>query len=85
MPDVNNEDEQLMVVDDVEDAITADSIGIPAFQLSFQRLTLKRIPPQIVQRMSHALIQRGFPLCDASNDAVCLIGELNPIRDQEKF
>ena len=85
MANVNNENEQLVLADKVEDAITANSIRVPPFQRTLQWLALERISLQVIQRTSYALIEQGFPFCNASNDTLGLIGELKPIGDQEKL
>ena len=85
MADVNDEHEQFPLMHDVEDAIAADSIGVPALQLALERLALIGIALQIIEGTGHSLIERGFPLDHAADDALGLAGEFNLIGGQGRF
>jgi len=76
---VNHDNQQLVPLDDVENSVGANPVGISPFQFAFQELALKGIALKLVERASDTLIERRLPLGHAPHDALSLIGEFELI------
>ena len=82
MADVDDEDQQLLLMHQVDNPITAYAIRVTTFEFPLQGFTLERIAFKVIQGVGHTRIQSRFPLCHAPDDALGLIGELQSIDGQ---
>ena len=77
--DVDDNDQELMAVDEIENAVVSHTVGITAFKFPFERLPFKRIAFKIVEGLDQAPMERWFPLRDPSQDLLSPVGELQSI------
>ena len=80
--DIDDEHEQLLLTHQIDDAVASDPIGIPALQLTFEWLALIRVALKVIKNTGHPAIQRRFPLGDAADCALSLVGEFELIAGQ---
>ena len=74
-----------MLMNEVDNPIAPNAVGITAFQFALQGFALKRIAPQIIQRMGDSLVERTLALCHAADDALGLVGEFKLIDGQGRL
>ncbi len=85
MADIDDEDQQLLPMNEVHDAVAPYPIGVPTFQFAFERLSLIRLTLKIIEGTGDPLIECWLPLGHAADDALGLVGEFNLIGGQERF
>ncbi len=85
MADVKDEHKEFLLTNEVDDAVASDSIGVPALQLALEGLALRRITLKIIEGIGNPLVERGFPLSHAADDALGLVGESDLIGGQERL
>jgi hypothetical protein len=79
---IDDEHEELMLANEIHDAVASESIGISPLQFTFEELPLIRVALKIIQRAGDPLIERGLPLGHAADDAFGLIGKFKLIGGQ---
>ena len=85
MTDVDDKHHELLPLEEIENPVAANPVGVAILQLTLERLTLKGIACKIIQGLGDSLVERGFPLCHTADDALGVIGKFNLIDGQERL